>query len=127
MVTSEILMIQKYLLCILIALTFIQSIDAVADAAKFHQPNSEYAEADYFPNKVWLDSSHNSESPDLDENSPKQNNDVDHCCSCHGVTTMLFLSNELFLKTNLLQNEIANFAIRYLSHLITPDIRPPIV
>ena len=115
-------MIQKYMLYILIALTFIQSMDAIADAAKFHQPNSEYAEADYFPNKIFK-----SEPSDSDENGPRTNNDADHCCSCHGITNMLVLSNELFLKTSLLQNEIASFTIPYLSHLITPDIRPPIV
>ena len=115
-------MTQKYLLYILVILTFLQSVDAVADAAKFHQPNSEYAEADYFPNKIFT-----SETSDLEDNNSGQNSDVDHCCSCHGVTSMLFLSKELFSYAAVLQNEITSFNTYYLSHLISPDIRPPIV
>lgn len=115
-------MTQKYLLYILVILTFLQSVDAVADAAKFHQPNSEYAEADYFPNKIFT-----SETSVLENNNSRKNSDVDHCCSCHGVTSMLFLSKELFSYVTVLQNEITSFNTYYLSHLISPDIRPPIV
>tara|TARA_R110001592_G_scaffold262657_1_gene528002 strand:+ start:10435 stop:10806 length:372 start_codon:yes stop_codon:yes gene_type:complete len=123
-------MIQKYLLYILITLTFIQSTDAIADAAKFHQPNSEYTEADYFPSyspNYFSGTVFKSASSDINTNDPKQNNDADHCCSCHGITTALLLSNELFFKAGVLPNEIAEFSNRYLSKLITPDIRPPIV
>lgn len=114
-------MMQRCLLYILMVLTFIQSTDAIADAAKYHQPNSEYAETDYFPNQLFKSS-----SLDIDNNSSREGNEVDHCCSCHGITNILFLSNELVLNDTFLQNEITNSNVRYLSHLITPDIRPPI-
>ena len=115
-------MVQKLSLYILIVLTFIQSTDAIADAKKIHQPNSEYSEADYFPNSVFK-----FDSSDLNTNTPKQINNTDHCCSCHGITTMLILSNELFFKASISQNDITDCINLYLSQLITPDIRPPIV
>jgi hypothetical protein len=41
-------MFNRVLLSILIVLIAVQSIDAMADAVKFHQPNTEFTEADFF-------------------------------------------------------------------------------
>ena len=105
----------------LIALIALQSVDAMADAAKYHQPNSQYAEADYFVNIIAT-----ANLADFSNNST-QNNDADHCCACHAPTSMQPLSHELFFTSHLRQTNITNTGICYLSQLISPDLRPPII
>lgn len=120
-------MIQRIFMYMLIALIALQSVDAIADAAKFHQPNSEYAEADYFPNKIFKSNVDDSAQNPKQGNEQDHEQDADHCCSCHGVTASLLLRDELFLFALNLENEKISYHLFYHSLLITPDLRPPIV
>ncbi len=117
-------MIQRILMYMLVILIALQSIDAIADAAKFHQPNSEYAEADYFPNKTFKSNLMNSDTSTSDRNTEL---DADHCCSCHGVTASILLRDELLLPVLYIRNEKISYHFLYHSLLISPDLRPPIV
>jgi len=100
----------------------VQSIDAMADAVKFHQPNTPYSEADYF----------SSES----KSNQQQNSDVlvdneqvidDHCCYCHGVSHGVFTDNSRSFNAIRAIENIKSNPLAYLSQLITTDLRTPIV
>jgi hypothetical protein len=113
-------MFNKVLLLILIALITVQSVDAMADAVKFHQPNSPYTESDYF---------HSNQSADLQEQSKKTTEQIsdNHCCYCHGVSSGIFSNNSLAFDAIPADNTLSNYQLNYSSLLITPDLRPPIV
>ncbi len=104
----------------LITLLTLQSVDAVADAVKFHQPNTEFTEADYYPLLTITDKATDNDNTSIQK---KLN---DHCCYCHGISSALFIDASLgffAIKTN---DKLTNYQVLYSSHLITPDLRPPI-
>ncbi len=117
-------MLKKYLLYMLIALVALQSIDAMADAVKFHQPNSEFTELDYFSDNYLVSGS--SEKSSLISENDTLSDDADHCCYCHGISNMLFTSEIFHTEAISLTNKINSLNQDYLSQLVSPDLRPPI-
>jgi len=115
-------MLVKYFLYTLIALIALQSVDAIADAVKYHQPNTPYTEADYFPNSSHADLTNTS------TNSQDSTQKIEHhCCYCHGASaTVLFESNYNFHVMNL-KGELDIYQKTYHQEIISPDLRPPIV
>lgn len=118
------LMIQKTLLFILIALIAVQSVDAMADAVKFHQPNSAFSETDYFP----VNKSNIAQQNDLQQDdNPSTQVDSDHCCYCHGINGADLTDNSLsFFAVNAKEPTLF-FHNKYCSTHLSTDLRPPIV
>jgi len=113
-------MLAKYFLYALIALVALQSIDAMADAVKFHQPNSPYTEADYFPNNNHADSMTTTNSQDFSKEID------DHCCYCHGVNCTSLIENNYFLHALNIKEELITYQKTYRQAIISPDRKPPI-
>jgi len=115
-------MLNKILLFILIALVAVQSVDAMADAVKFHQPNTAFSEADYFPVNTYMADN---------KASPAQNNkqvvDDDHCCYCHGVNCADLIDNSLAFYALHSKERSLFFNNDYRSTNLSPDLRPPII
>jgi cytochrome c553 len=123
-------MIKTYLLYIIIALTALQSVDAVADAAKYHQPNSEFTEVDFFTSQSFtnqLSNKNTDEQASQSSDSSQTTSSIDHCCYCHGISTMLPTGDMLPFGAITCAEAIHSSRPNYLSLLITPDLRPPIV
>lgn len=117
-------MVNKVLLFILIALIAVQSVDAVADAVKFHQPDTPYSEADYFvsPNiDQIIDTLATNNQSSTDEST------LDHCCYCHGVSSGVFTDHSLAFTAISGEANLTRSQLSYISQLISPDLRPPIV
>ena len=104
---------KQFLLLMLITLLTLQSVDAVADAVKFHQPNTAYTEADYYPLNSTAITDSNIETDD-------------HCCYCHGISSALFIDASLGFCAIKTTDQLINYQVFYNSYLITPDLRPPI-
>jgi len=126
-------MFKKYLLCVLIALIALQSVDAIADAAKFHQAGAEYAESDYFSKKLLKNEQQTANqainkvtSAVYLKDTNHEDTDADHCCYCHGISNVLFSGITLQIKSFCAETKINNANPRYISQLISPDLRPPI-
>ena len=114
---------QRILLFMLISLLTLQSVDAVADAIKFHQPNTSYTETDYYPLNTVADT-----NTVTNDNSKNINNKInDHCCYCHGISSALFIDTSLGFFAINTSDQLINYHVIYNSYLITPDLRPPIV
>ena len=114
-------MFNKILLFILIALIAVQSVDAMADAVKFHQPNTEYTEADYFPNTLDLT------NKDIQTSKQTSQENDDHCCYCHGVNFADLTDNSLVFYTLHSKEQSPFFHNGYRSTNVSPDLRPPII
>jgi len=114
-------MIKSYLLYIIIALTTLQSVDAVADAVKYHQPNSAFTEVDFFTNQSFANQLSNQ---DADQQTSHKNEDspsspaIDHCCYCHGISTMLPTGDMLPFGAITCTEAIHSSRLNYLSLLI---------
>jgi hypothetical protein len=115
---------------LLVALIALQSVDAIADAAKFHQPNTEFTEADYFYNKITTTehnptSVNNAIDTQIGEQTSQESDD--HCCYCHGVSCIDLTNNSLVFYALYGKEQSFFFKHKYISTHLSPDLRPPIV
>lgn len=122
-------MLQRILMYLLIALIALQSVDAIADAAKFHQPNTEFTETDYFYNKITTEHKPTAVNYVSNTQTNEQTNQEsdDHCCYCHGVSCADLTNNSLVFYTLYGKEQNFFFKHKYISTHLSPDLRPPIV
>lgn len=116
------------LLRLLMVLIAMQSTIAVADLHQFHQINPE--ETQYNSQQVGDVSNDVSNNDQVISNSKIQSNtsyDCQHCCHCHGFV-QFYLDNFDDTVLRVIEPKIINQnPSRFSSHVISPDLRPPIV
>ena len=128
-------MIRKWVSYLLILLIALQSVAAIADAHQLHQAGSEHLTFEH-PHDA---NTQNQPAPEQDEHDFRQQQlesltdnsssqyDCHHCCHCHGSSQIFIDPSNATLMPLSLGNCSAALNISYLSNLLSPDLRPPIV
>jgi len=111
------------LLHILLVLVALQSTIAVADLHQAHQASGEHQIFDQANSDIEINTSE--QKPDQTET--KISYDCHHCCHCHGVACY-YLDNRIqniFADIDTI-TQFSHLSKLY-SHIISPNLRPPIV
>ena len=112
------------LLRLLMVLIAMQSTIAVADLHQFHQLNTEDAELSY---QQASDVSNSEQGNDNTKIKSNTSYDCQHCCHCHGFV-QFYIDNFENTVLRVIEPKIINQnPSRFYSHVISPDLRPPIV
>ncbi len=123
-------MIQKVLTYLLVTMIAMQSFVAIADVHQPHQSGEQHLEfehdhSDSETNIGELEVVKNASSESFNTSSLDEY-DCHHCCHCHGVTYLKAVSegSDVFPYK---QSIFLSTSTDYLSHTLSPDLRPPIV
>jgi hypothetical protein len=110
----------------LVALIAMQSVVAIADAHQSHQKGTEHLE---FEHEHEHDSVHAIDHASVIENSAPSPNQYDchHCCHCHGMSFFAVPASANGLDVGSFDDHLVMLPLFYHFHLVSPDIRPPIV
>ena len=119
-------MLRKFLSYMLVTLIAMQSLLAIADVHQDHQTGTEHL--------VFEQDHQHEHTADLlmefedqtDSSSP-EDSDCHHCCHCHGMSGPFLGANKSELNLLHSRQQLSKNNLAYLSNLLLPALRPPIV
>ena len=117
---------RHYLTSFLALLIAFQSVWVIADTHDLSQIDSVHIESKHlhdFP-------SSKSEGDIFDQNLivPEQfPDDCQHCCHCHGQTSLALLNSNLLMQGVLPEKVVVHYPLDYSSHHLPSLFRPPII
>lgn len=117
-------MVKKWLSYILASLIALQSLAAIADDHLIHQSGVQHVEDEhkYASGLVDVEASHEYEQ----DTSTSNQHDCQHCCHCHGLAQFI-IDSDRDIGISRSRQRLSEYNQSYLSNLLFPDIRPPIV
>lgn len=118
-------MLQKWLSYILVTLIAMQSVSAIADVHQSYQSGTQHLEFEHehAPNQI----DKNTQLERQETSSIDNPNDCQHCCHCHGTASFVLAGSKGNIDMYQFGQKSPEYSIAYHSHLLFPDLRPPIV
>lgn len=118
-------MVHKWLSYLLITLIALQSVAAIADTHQAHQTGTVHIEFEH---------EHDSLTPDRKRMFAEETGvpsivkfDCHHCCHCHNIAQFIIGNSNEYPGMSQFGLGTPEYRFPYISHLISPDLRPPII
>lgn len=122
-------MLRKLMSHMLVALIVMQSVLAIADVHQEHQAGTEHLvfEADHQHEHAVYLLMDETQLEDQTDSLGSDDPDCHHCCHCHGMSCPFLGANKSELELPRSPQQLSKNNLPYLSNLLLPALRPPIV
>ncbi len=118
------IVIRNALSYLLIALIALQSVVVIADVHQSHQSGTQHLEfehdhdSDFAGKKIQYEA---------EVNSSADQYDCHHCCHCHAIAHLFLTAGHGIVDISSFGQELPEYSLTYISNLLLPAFRPPIV